>query len=203
MKRTCQGEGQASFPIFFLFSFFLIWTLGAALFPSESAGQKSDRDGLSRFDRLAEEASRLNQRAKYDEVISLLEPHQAEKKNDSVLFFNELAVAYRNRDRLDDAIRAYQKALALDPENPVVMKNLADAFYLKKEYSRTVEMAQKAIRSNPRFHQAHFTLGMAYYRLDRYREALDEFDEVLRLNPQDEKARNSIEAVRKKLQEKK
>jgi cytochrome c-type biogenesis protein CcmH/NrfG len=203
MKRTCQGEGQASFPIFFLFSFFLIWTLGAALFPSESAGQKSDRDGLSRFDRLAEEASRLNQRAKYDEVISLLEPHQAEKKNDSVLFFNELAVAYRNRDRLDNAIQAYQKALSLDPENPVVMKNLADAFYLKKEYSRTVEMAQKAIRSNPRFHQAHFTLGMAYYRLDRYREALDEFEEVLRLNPQDEKARNSREAVRKILQEKK
>ena len=83
------------------------------------------------------------------------------------------------------------------------MKNLADAFYLQKEYSRSVEMAQKALKSNPRFHQAHSTLGMAYYRQERYREALDEFEAVLQMNPQDEQAQNFRAAARKKLQEKK
>lgn len=203
MQCAPPGEGSRSFPSFFLLILLLILGLGSVLFPPESAGQKSDREGLSRFDRLAEEATLLNTRGKYDEVISLLEPHKADKKNDSALFFNELAVAYRNRNKLDNAIQAYQKALSLDRENPVIMKNLADAFYLKKEYSRAVEMAQKALTSNPRFHQAHSTLGLAYYRLERYREALDEFEDVLRLNPQDEQAQNFRAAARKKLQEKK
>jgi cytochrome c-type biogenesis protein CcmH/NrfG len=203
MQYAPPGEGHKSFPSFFLFALLLILSLGSAFFPAESTGQKSEREGLSRFDRLAEEATLLNRRGKYDEVISLLGPHKADQKNDSALFFNELAVAYRNRNQHDDAIQAYQKALSLDPENPVIMKNLADAFYLHKEYSRSAEMAQKALKSNPRFHQARSTLGMAYYRLERYREALDEFEVVLQVNPQDEQAQNFRAAARKKLQEKK
>jgi len=83
------------------------------------------------------------------------------------------------------------------------MKNLADAFFLKKEYSQAVEMCQKALKSNPRFHQVRSTLGLAYYRLERYPEALEEFETVLKLNPQDEQARNFREAIRKKLQNQK
>jgi tetratricopeptide (TPR) repeat protein len=83
------------------------------------------------------------------------------------------------------------------------MKNLADVFYLQKEYSKAAEQCQKALRSNPRFHQAHSTLGLAYFRLGKYQEALEEFETVLRLNPHDEQAQNFREAARKKLQEKK
>ena len=165
--------------------------------------QISEKEALSRFDRLAQEATLLNRQGRYDEVISLLAPHKNEKNNESALFYNELAVAYRNRNQLDDTVQAYQKALSLDPENPVVIKNLADAFYLRKEYSRSAEMAQKALQSNPRFHQARSTLGMAYYRLERYQEALDAFEAVLQMNPQDEQAQNFRAAARKKIEEKK
>ena len=203
MLRSPPGEGPKSFPYFFLFALFLVLISGWGAFPLQSAAQKSEKDGLSRFDRLAEEATLLNKRGKFDEVISLLQPHQADPKNDSALFFNELGVAYRNKNNLEQAIRAYQKALSLDPDNPVVMKNLGDVFYLKKEYAQAAEICQKALKSSPRFHQARSTLGLAYYRLGKYREALEEFEIVLKTNPQDEQAGNFAEAAREKLQGKK
>lgn len=202
MQEAHTGEGQKSFPYFFLSLILAIWVLVFGLFLPESSGQKSEREGLSRFDRLAEEASQSNKRGEYDQVISLLEPSKADKKNDSALFFNELGVAYRNKNKLHDSIQAYQKALSLDPENPVVMKNLADVHYLQKDYSKTVELCRQALKSNPRFHQVRSTLGLAYYRMERYPEALEEFEAVLKLNPQDEQARNFREAIRKKLQKK-
>ena len=201
-KGRLPGEGQKSFPYFFSLALSLL-VLGFCLFPIISSAQKSDRAELSFFDRLAEEATLLNKRGKFDEVVSLLEPHKGNSKNDSALFFNELGISYRNKNKLDESIQAYRKALSLDPENPVVMKNLADVLFLKKEYPQAVEMCQKALKSNPRFHQVRSTLGLAYYRLERYPEALEEFETVLKLNPQDEHARNFREAIRKKLQNQK
>ena len=201
-KGSKSGEGRRSFPYFFPL-FLSLQVFAFLLFSVESNAQKPDRADLSLFDRLAEEATLLNNRGKFDEVISLLEPHKGNPENDSALFFNELGVSYRNKNRLDESIQAYRRAFSLDPENPVVMKNLADAFFLKKEYSQAVEMCQKALESNPRFHQVRSTLGLAYYRLGKFPEALEEFEAVLKLNPQDEQARNFREAIRKKLQNQK
>lgn len=200
-KGRKYGEGPRSFPYFFPL-FLSLQVLAFFLFPVESTAQKTDRADLSLFDRLGEEATLLNKRGKFDEVISLLEPQKGSPKNNSALFFNELGVSYRNKNRLDESIQAYRRALFLDPENPVVMKNLADAFFLKKEYSQAVEMCQKALKSNPRFHQARSTLGLAYYQLGKFPEALEEFEAVLKLNPQDEQARKFREAIREKLQKK-
>jgi tetratricopeptide (TPR) repeat protein len=148
---------------------------------------------------LAEEATFLNRRGQYDGVITQLEPYKGDKKNDSALFFNELGIAYRHKGRLSDAIQAYQAALSRDPENPVVMKNLGDAFFLNKEYPRAIEQFQKALLSNPRFQQAHSSLGLAYYQTQKYQEALEEFEIVLRLNPKDEQAQKIREIIIKKI----
>ncbi len=202
MNAICKGEGPCSFPSFFLAAAILL-ALSVSLHPGESSAQKRGDDELSRFDRLAEEATLLNKRGRADEVLALLKPFKEDKKNNSALFFNELGVAYRQKGTLPEAVHSYQRALSLDPENPVIMKNLADVYYLQKEYSKAAEQCQKALRSNPRFHQAHSTLGQAYYRLGKYQEALEEFETVLRLKPQDEQALSDREAARKKLQEKK
>lgn len=203
MKEISLGEGRRSFPYFFILLLLSLLVLDIGLSPEGSRAQKSGKDGLSLFDRLAEEATLLNKRGQTDRVISLLEPHKGDKKNDSALFFNELGYAYRQKGRMEEAIQSYQKSLSLDPQNPVIMENLAVVFYLNKEYSQAVELCQKVVKSNPRFHQAHSTLGLAYYRLGKYREAMEEFEIVLNLDPQDEQAKNFHEAARKKIQEKK
>ena len=110
----------------------LVLTLVLGLFPLKAAAQKAEGDGLSRFDRLAEEATLLNKRKQYDQVISLLEAHRKDKKNDSALFFNELGIAYRNKEKYGEAIQAYREALTRDPQNPVIMNNLGHVHHLKK-----------------------------------------------------------------------
>jgi len=199
MNEKRPGEGRYSFPYFFTFSLTLLLALSLGFFPPPSAAQKPEKDGLSQFDRWAEEATLLNQRGQFERVIALLEPHKADKNNDSALFFNELGVAYRRAGRLPEAIQAYQSALSRDPDNPVITKNLGDTFYLKKEYPQAAEQYQKTLRSNPRFQQAHSSLGLAYYQMQKYREALEEFEIVLKLDPKDEQAQKFREAILKKI----
>jgi len=199
MKKKYPGEGQRFFPSFFVQTLLLALALGFSLFPLTAAAQRTEKEGLSRFDRLAGEATLLNKHGQFDKVIALLEPHKGDRKNDSALFFNELGLAYRQKGKLSEAIGAYQSALSRDPENPVVMKNLGDAFYFNKEYPKAVEQYQKALRSNPRFQQAHSALGLAYYQLQRYSEALEEFEIVLKLNPKDEQAKEFRKEILKKI----
>jgi tetratricopeptide (TPR) repeat protein len=199
MNEKRPGEGRDSFPYFFLQSLIFVLALGLYPLPPPATAQKAERDGLSPFDRLAEEATLLNQRGQFHKVITLLEPHTADKKNDSALFFNELGVAYRRAGRLSEAIQGYQSALSRDPGNPVIMKNLGDTFYLRKEYPQAVEQYQRVLQSNPRFQQAHASLGLAYYQMQKYPEALEEFEIVLKLDPKDEQAQKFREAILKKM----
>ena len=177
--------------------------LGAGFVPPEVHAQHIESHTFSSFDRLGAEATSLNKRGKASEVISLLEPHKADRENDSAYFFNELGIAYRKKGRLKEAIASYRRALSLDPKNPAIAKNLADAYYFNKEYSKTVEECQTILRSNPEFRQAHYTLGMAYYRLGRHGEALEEFETVLKLKPGDENAEKMREKISRISREKK
>jgi len=199
MKGTPLGEGQTSFPSFILGCFFLALALGCGLFPTAAGALGTKKEELSHFDRLAAEATLLNKRGQFDQVITLLEPHKGDKKNNSALFFNELGLAYRQKGKLSEAIRAYQSGLSLAPANPVIMKNLGDAFYLNKEYDQAVAKYQKVLESNPHFIQAHTNLGLAYYQIEKYKEALEEFEIVLKMDPKDEQAKEFKEAILKKL----
>jgi tetratricopeptide (TPR) repeat protein len=199
MQEITKGEGRRSFPSFLsiFLIFFFTFALGSFLI-LQAEGKE-----LSRFDRLAEEATQLNKRGNYGEVIRLLAPLTGDPKNDNALFFNELGIAYRHQQNLPEAASAYRESLKRDPENPVVMKNLGDVLYLQKDYSQAIELYQRVLRSNPYFEQAHYSLGLAYYRLEKYPESLEEFEKVLNLNPQDESAKKFREAILKKLEKRK
>jgi len=202
MRGIPTGEGQRPFPYFFLsaLSFFLL----LAIFLSHlvAAAQKSEKDGLSFFDRLAEEATLLNKHGQADQVISLLEPHKGDRKNDSALFFNELGIAYRNKGKLSEAIQAYREAHARDPENPVILVNLGYVYYAKKEYPQAVDQYEKAIKFAPRFKEAHSSLALAYYQMKKYDEALQEIEVALKLDPNYEQAKKIREEIRKTLPKK-
>ncbi len=202
MKEKYPGEGHKSFPSFFVLCFLGSLLFGWGFSPSATGAQKTERDGLSRFDRLAEEATLLNRRKQYDRVISLLEPHSKDKKNDSALFFNELGIAYRNKEKFGEAIQAYLEALHRDPQNPVVMNNLGHVHYLKKEYSQAKEQYEKAIQLAPRFKEVHANLALTLYHLGKYKEALVEIEIVLKLDPHHEGAKKLRKDILKKIKDK-
>jgi Flp pilus assembly protein TadD len=203
MKAIPLGEGRKSFPFFFLSLLLLFVVLNVGLIPGESPAQKSEKEGLSLFDRLAEEATLLNKRGQYERVISLLEPHRKDPKNDSALFYNELGMAYSQGGNLKEAIQAFREAQARDPENPVIINNLGYFYYLNKEYPRAVEQYEKAILLAPRFKEAHSNLSLAFFYMQKYEKALQEIELALKLDPNYEAAKKFRETILKKLPEKK
>ncbi len=198
MTNKPVGEGVCSFPSFFILLFLTVLISGIAFFPLKSAAQKSDAE-LSRYDRLAEEATLLNKRGQYSQVASLLEPFKKDKKNDSALFFNELGIAYRNLGKLTEAVQAYQEAGVRDPQNPVILNNLGYVYYLKKEYSQAIVNYEKAVQLAPRFKEVHSNLALVFYDMKKYEDALQEIENALRLDPKYEAARKFKEEIQKKL----
>src|SRR4030065_540900 len=108
------GEGRKSFPLLTVLLLSVL-ALGSWVFPVEGRAQENGRKALSSFDRLAEEASYMNKRGEADQVIALLEPHFADKKNDSALFFNELGVAYYRLERYKEALDEFETVLRTNP----------------------------------------------------------------------------------------
>ncbi len=205
MKGIFSGGGKRSFP--FLISFLLSLTLllinFGIFYPINAQAQNREKRNISFFDRLAEEATLLNKRAQFDQVISLLQAHKDNPQNDSALFFNELGFAYRQKGKLTEAIQAYAQALARDPKNPVIMNNMGYVFYLKKEYQQAIERFQQALHLAPMFKEAHSNLALAYYQIQKFSEALEEIEIVLKLDPNHDQARKFREKILKKIREEK
>lgn len=203
MKGFIPGEGKSSFPMCFFYYTFLLLLFAHVFYSPLSLAQKGEKNKLSIFDQLAEKATLLNKRGQHEEVISLLEPHKNNKQNDSALFFNELGIAYRYKNKFSEAIEAYKLALSRDHQNPVILNNLGYTFYLKKDYKEAVECFQKALQLAPFFKEAHSNLSLAYYQLQQYQRALEEIDQVLKLDPNHEQAKKFRQTILKKIRESK
>jgi tetratricopeptide (TPR) repeat protein len=100
-----------------------------------------------------------------------------------ILFYLHAGMMYENQDNWDQAKAMYQKALNIQPENPIASNNLA---YLMLKHGGNVDvalaMAQTARRGVPDSPNFADTLGYAYYQKGVYQSAIDMFQESIRLN---------------------
>ena len=89
------------------------------------------------------------------------------------------------------AIRILQKAIALDPKNSLLKRQLRDFQALAAETQQTLPRLQKAAAKNPASAPAWLQLGLAYQKLERQREANDAFAKAKRLSPAERTASRS------------
>jgi Flp pilus assembly protein TadD len=76
-------------------------------------------------------------------------------------FFNYVSEGHLNLDagRTHAAIESYQKALALFPDSPAVLFNLAIAFYLERDMQGAAAALEKMVSLEPEDAEALYNLG--------------------------------------------
>jgi len=123
--------------------------------------------------------------AEFTKAIAEFEAVVAEDPQD-VSALTNLGVAYYNVGNLDAAIKQYQNALEIAPQDADIHSNLAAAYVQKAQISTTeidstqLEKAmveyEQAIEINPKLAEAYFGLGVVYLSLgmnDEARPALE------------------------------
>lgn len=96
----------------------------------------------------------------------------------------ELGHNYFDSDQPVKAIEAYDKALALGPDDPNVLTDQGVMFRRMGQYDRAIENFSKAHAIDPRHAQSLFNLGVVYrYDLQDFRKAKEVWGKYLTIHP--------------------
>ena len=85
-------------------------------------------------------------------------------------------------ERVDEAVKAYRRALEDDPDLVAAIINLANIRYSRDELAEAQALYERAIVLDPSYFEAHFNLGNIHHDHAHYGEAEASYREALALN---------------------
>jgi Ca-activated chloride channel homolog len=91
-----------------------------------------------------------------------------------------------------------------NPENQKLYYNIGTAAYMNEEYEQAKTNFKHALESDEKNlrHDAQYNLANTHYRLGNFEDAINEYENILKEFPEDTKAKENLEFVKKKKQEK-
>ncbi len=95
-----------------------------------------------------------------------------------------LGQAYQEGQRLNDAIREYEHALALKPDIHAAYSNIAAIYLDQKLYDKGEEMLLKVTSLAPDFTEGFINLAVLYIRRQDPDKALNALNRALQINPE-------------------
>jgi tetratricopeptide (TPR) repeat protein len=85
-------------------------------------------------------------------------------------------------ERIEEAVKAYRRALDHDPDLVAALINLANIRYSRDELAEAQALYERAITLDPAYFEAHFNLGNIHHDHARYVEAEASYRNALALN---------------------
>jgi tetratricopeptide (TPR) repeat protein len=140
--------------------------------------------GDSRTDALAlsKEAYDLILKDDYDAAIVKAELAIRKDPNLGEAYKN-LALAYCDSGRVDQALEPAQKAVKLSPDFAKARYVLGKVFFRMELFDDAITQFREAIRLNPKYDKAYFLMGNAYDLLNKPDQALAALDQAIGLAP--------------------
>lgn len=94
--------------------------------------------------------------------------------NNDPMLWQYLADLNQKHKHYDEAINAYNKSIEIDPNNALVINNLAYTLIIsKKDYYSALQLAKRSVELLPSSVACIDTLAWAYYKNKNYQEALE------------------------------
>lgn len=97
-------------------------------------------------------------------------------------------------------VASYQRAILLDPQNPVYRLELGGVYFLLEAYDDAQRLFEQAVTLKPDWANAHYNLAWTYYRQENYAAAVRQMEQVLTLLDREE-AKADFEQAQKDLEE--
>lgn len=123
----------------------------------------------------------LNKR-KYDEARNHLTKAEVNGATINWRVYNSLGVISDLENDYRQAIIYYQKALALQPELPLILNNIGYSRYMLGDLDGAEKYYRKAVQNDKSFARAWRNLGLIYARQENYEEAISAFIQVENLH---------------------
>jgi len=108
---------------------------------------------------------------------------------------NKIGIAYHQLSDLNNAQKAYERALKLDPKFTAAINNLGTVYYSKKAYRRAVGQYKRVLQLNPNSASTLANLGSAYFARKQYELASENYQKALALDPEVFESRNGNGSV--------
>ena len=83
----------------------------------------------------------------------------------------------------DEAVAAYEKVLAIDPNHAAAHINLGTLYYNRQDHMQAERHYRRAIEADPRYALAYFDLGNVLDETGRVKEAIQTYETALQLAP--------------------
>jgi len=94
-----------------------------------------------------------------------------------------LALIASTSRRFPDAVKLFQKAISLEPENPSYYKGLADVYVSQGNNSDAIACYKQALELNRDYFEVHANLGNVLINAKQVDEALGHYKEAVKLRP--------------------
>jgi tetratricopeptide (TPR) repeat protein len=111
---------------------------------------------------------------------------------DSIDALGELGLVLQNRKQYQEAVRCYERVLALQPGHALAHFNLAICRNHLGDRDGAVESLRATVRANPEFAWAYRTLGRLLLEMNQGAEARRYLEQALRLDPRDTESRELL-----------
>ncbi|MGY5860838.1 MAG: tetratricopeptide repeat protein [Candidatus Thorarchaeota archaeon] len=122
------------------------------------------------------------QAKQYKEAIDLLEPY-LEGNPDSLEAWYNYGCALGAIDRQEDAVKAYDEALAIDNMIFEIWFNKAASLYGLADFKKAKESYEKALEINPEDAEAWNNLGNSHSKMGNGHEAIEAYTRAVALKP--------------------
>jgi serine/threonine protein kinase len=92
--------------------------------------------------------------------------------------------ALQEAGRYEEAIEAYSRAIALDPQNAYAYSVRGDAYSDLEQYRRAIKDYGRAIALDPQNAETYNDRGLAYASLNQHELAIENYNRAITINPQ-------------------